>query len=141
VKRTGIRPGAKSLERNSTFKTRYGGQLARASRVLTVGAPLRGRFTPASPEQRAKAAEQCCRFTGEPADAAHVVPRSRGGCSDPACVIPLTRRLHEQLDRGELDILPVLTREEQAHAVLHLGLLGALQRVTGGVRWAPKDTP
>lgn len=64
-------------------------------------------------------------------DPAHIVPRPHGGCDHEDCVIPLLRFQHEAYDRGELDVLPYLRLEEQAHAASHLGILGALKRTTG----------
>ena len=98
----------------------------------------------ASPAQKAKVEREGCRLSHlinsqghymgvEPVvvDPAHITPRGVGGCDDPLCICPLTRRNHLLYDRGELDILPYLTLEEQAHAVLHVGILGALKRTTG----------
>ena len=76
-----------------------------------------------------------------PVDAAHLVPRSLGGCDQPDCVVPLCRAHHRRYDRGELDLLPHVEpsrRLELGHTLLHVGLLGLLRRVTG-VRWAPVD--
>lgn len=89
----------------------------------------------ASEPQRAKIRHAACRFClRTPVDPAHVTSRAQGGCNDPDCVIALCREHHRQYDEGWLDVLPLLSREEQAHAVGHLGLLGALYRVTN-VRW------
>lgn len=90
----------------------------------------------ASPAQRDKTkAERGCRFClRTPVDPAHVVSRARGGCNDPECVIPLCREHHRQYDEGRLDVLPYLSRAEQAHAANHLGLLSALIQTTN-VRW------
>jgi hypothetical protein len=48
--------------------------------------------------------------------------------------------LHRAYDDHELDLLPYLEahglRAELGHAVTHLGLIGALQRITN-VGWAP----
>ena len=76
-----------------------------------------------------------------PVDPAHLVPRSLGGCDEPDCVVPLCRARHRLYDRGELDLLPHLEpgyRVELAHALVHLGLLGMLRRVTR-VRWVPVE--
>lgn len=97
----------------------------------------RGSFTPASEEQKAKTAREGSRVFVEPAfyedpiDSAHVVPRALGGCDDEDCTCPLPRSIHSAYDRGEFDLLPHLTLAEQAHAVSHLGILGALKRTTG----------
>lgn len=71
-------------------------------------------------------------------DPAHVTPRSLGGCDAPECVIPLSRCLHDRLDSTGLWILDALTVEEQAHAVGHLGLIGALKRASGA-DWRPLE--
>jgi hypothetical protein len=122
----------KRLERRSTL--RRSGPLRRRT-------PLRrSAVSAASPEQRAKVAGRACLVCGEqPADPAHLVPRSLGGCDHPDCVVPLCRTHHRLYDRGRLDLLPRLEphfRAELAHGLLHLGLLRLLRRVTG-VRWAP----
>jgi hypothetical protein len=67
----------------------------------------------------------------EVVDPAHITPRPVGGCDDKDCVCPLPRRLHRLYDEGKLDLLPYLSLDEQAHAVKHSGILGALKRTTG----------
>jgi hypothetical protein len=89
----------------------------------------------ASPAQRAKVAGARCVVCGSVArvDPAHLVPRALGGCDDSACVVALCRVHHRAYDSGELDLLPYLEptcRHEIAHAVVHLGLIGALRRLT-----------
>jgi hypothetical protein len=67
-------------------------------------------------------------------DPAHLIPRSLGGCGDPLCVVSLCRRYHRAYDRGELDLLPYVEpawRAQLAHAVGHVGLIGALRRISG----------
>jgi hypothetical protein len=67
-------------------------------------------------------------------DPAHLIPRSLGGCGDPLCVVPACRRCHRAYDSGELDLLPHLEpawRAQLAHAVGHVGLIGALRRISG----------
>lgn len=103
----------------------------------------RGPVGHASPEQKAKVEREHARilcletaaagteYAGVPLDPAHVVPRALGGCDHEDCIVPLSRFQHERYDRGELDLLPHLTLDEQAHAVKHLGILGALKRTTG----------
>ena len=97
-------------------------------------------MSPASPAQRAKVAGRACLVCGRrPVEPAHLVPRSLGGCDDPACVVPCCRVCHRRYDRGELDLLPHLEpgfRAELAHGLLHLGLVRLLRRLTG-TRWAP----
>jgi hypothetical protein len=63
---------------------------------------------------------------------AHLTPRSLGGCDHPDCVVPLCWMHHPAYDTGQLELLPYLepqSRVEVAHAVLHLGLIGALRRL------------
>ena len=46
----------------------------------------------------------------------------------------LCRTYHRAYDRGELDLLPYLEpawRAQLAHAVGHVGLIGALRRISG----------
>ena len=67
-------------------------------------------------------------------DPAHLIPRSLGGCGDRLCVVPACRAHHRAYDRGELDLLPYLEpawRAQIAHAVGHVGLIGALRRISG----------
>jgi hypothetical protein len=68
-------------------------------------------------------------------DPAHLIPRSLGGCGDPLCVVPLCRRpCHRAYDSGELDLLAHLEpawRAQLAHAVGHVGLIGALRQISG----------
>jgi hypothetical protein len=69
-------------------------------------------------------------------DPAHVIPRSLGGCGDLLCVVPLCRRCHRTYDRGGLDLLPYLEpawRAQLAHAVGHVGVVGAPRRISGQV--------
>lgn len=92
----------------------------------------RNGFTPASREQRIKAlSEGTCRACGSwTVDPAHVVSRAKGGCEHQDCTIPLCRLHHRSYDDGILDVLPLLTLDEQAHAVSHLGIMGALRCTT-----------
>jgi hypothetical protein len=94
----------------------------------------------ASPAQRAKivgAACVVCRQT-KGITPAHLAPRSMGGCDEPPdCVVPLCWMHHRLYDTGGLELLPHLEpawREEVAHAVLHLGLIGAVRRLPAGRR-------
>ena len=68
---------------------------------------------------------------------AHLAPRTLGGCDDPDCVVPLCWMHHRAYDTGRLELLPYLEprwRAEIAHAVLHLGLIGAYRRLTAPAR-------
>lgn len=72
-------------------------------------------------------------FVPVPLDAAHIIPRSRvkpGIGEDPRNCCPLCRPCHTAYDAGRLDLLPYLTREEQAYAVELVGLYEAFRRTT-----------
>ena len=109
----------------------------RAKKQLRRSKPLERTASMAANErQRAAVAGRTCIVCGgeRRIDPAHLIPRSLGGCGDPLCVVPLCRRCHRAYDRGELDLLPYLEpgwRAQVAHAVGHLGLIGALRRVRG----------
>jgi hypothetical protein len=86
--------------------------------------------------QRAAVAGRSCIVCGTDRriDPMHVIPRSLGGCGDPLCVVPGCRACHRAYDRGDLDLLPYLEpawRAQIAHAVGHVGLVGALRRISG----------
>lgn len=96
-------------------------------------------ISPASKEQRAKVAGTVCRICGHtPVHPAHVISRAQGGCNAPVCVISLCPEHHRLFDDGGLEVLGVLTKEEQAHAVGHVGIMSALHRTTH-LRWAPEE--
>lgn len=100
----------------------------------------------ASEAQRAVVAGRCCVVCGtdKRIDAAHLISRSLGGCNHPLCVIPACRRCHGAYDRGELDLLPYLEpacRAQLAHAVGHVGLIGALRRISGWRQVGATDEP
>jgi hypothetical protein len=93
----------------------------------------------ASPSQRAKIAGSACVVCRQTRGItpAHRAPRSMGGCDEPDCVVPLCWMHHRAYDTGELELLPHLEprwRDEVAHAVLHLGLIGAVRRLAPGRR-------
>lgn len=73
----------------------------------------------------------CTRSANDPA---HVIPRSRIGVGmggeDALNIVPLCRLCHIDYDQGKLDLLPHLTREEQAYAVGLVGLAEAYRRTT-----------
>ena len=112
----------------------------RAKKQLRRSKPLeRTASMAASERQRAAVAGRSCIVCGadKRIDPAHLIPRSLGGCGDPLCVVPLCRRCHRAYDRGELDLLPYLEpawRAQLAHAVGHVGLIGALRRISGNGR-------
>ena len=115
---------------------------------LRARTPLR-RTTPfartaslvATDRQRLAVAGLACIVCGAThrVDPAHLIPRSLGGCGDGLCVVPLCRRCHRAYDSGQLDLLPYVEpawRAQLAHAVGHVGLIGALRRI--GSRTAPR---
>lgn len=140
MRRTSIKPGAKSLERGSTFS-------AERKPLKRTATTKRRPISPASPAQRRKARGSACIVTGALAiegatvDPAHLCSRAHGGCDNPLCVVPLRRDVHESFDRGELDLLPYLRPHhsptlylpEIQHALGHYdgNLLGLLRRLTG----------
>ena len=96
----------------------------------------------ASEAQRVAVAGRTCIVCGAThrVDPAHLIPRSLGGCGDARCVVPLCRRCHRAYDTGQLDLLPYLEpawRAQLAHAVGHVGLIGALRRISGSRTSAP----
>lgn len=95
----------------------------------------------ATERQRAAVAGRLCIVCGTDRriDPAHLIPRSLGGCGDALCVVPLCRFHHRAYDRRELSLLAYLEpawRAQVAHAVGHIGLIGALRRVS-----ATRSTP
>lgn len=112
----------------------------------------------ADPKQQAKVAGLPCANCGREAggewaiDAAHLWPRSLGGCSHPDCVLPLCRNVfkhygcHPALDSGDLDILARLVDrgyfKEMAHAIEahELSPLTLLKRLTGN-EWVETESP
>ena len=90
----------------------------------------------ATESQRSAVAGRNCVVCGTDRriDPAHLIPRGLGGCGDALCVVPACRAHHRAYDRGELDLLPYLEpvwRPQIAHAVGHVGLVGALRRISG----------
>ncbi len=117
--------------------------LRRAAKPLARRAPFeRHRLAPASSAQRDAVRGLACIVCGARSDIdpAHLVPRSLGGCDHPLCVVAPCRMHHRAYDRGRLDLVPYLEprcRNQAAHAVTHLGLAGALRRLSG--RRAPES--
>jgi hypothetical protein len=92
-------------------------------------------FAPASPAQRAKVAGRRCLVCSSATriDPAHLIARSVGGGDDALCVVALCRSCHRRYDSGALDLVAYLEpdyRAEAAHAVAHVGLAGALRRIS-----------
>lgn len=56
---------------------------------------------------------------------------------NPDSIVPLCRKCHSLQHARQLDILPYLTNEEQANAVLAVGIMRAFKRLTGNTmpRW------
>jgi hypothetical protein len=91
----------------------------------------------ASPPQRAKVVGGACVVCRQTKGItpAHLAPRSLGGCEAAECVVPLCWLHHRAYDTGRLVLLPYLEprwRAEIAHAVGHLGLIGAYRRLNRG---------
>ena len=109
----------------------------RARKQLRRTKPLqRTASLAATDAQRAAVAGRTCIVCGSEhrIDPAHLIPRSLGGCGDARCVVPLCRLCHRAYDGGHLDLLPHLEpawRAQLAHAVGHVGLIGALRRISG----------
>ena len=106
-------------------------------RDLRRSTPLeRTSVAPASAVRRAKVAGLRCLVCDAITriDPTHLVPRSLGGCDEADCVVPLCRVHHRAYDQGGLDLVAHLEpdwRREVAHAVSHVGLVGALRRLGG----------
>jgi hypothetical protein len=110
----------------------------RARSTLRRTTPLQpSRSLAATDAQRAAVAgRRCIACRAEHRiDPAHLIPRSLGGCGHALCVVPLCRSCHRAYDGGELDLVPHLEpawRAQLAHAVGHVGLIGALRRISAG---------
>jgi len=115
---------------------RRGRPPARRTPLRRTTALKRRPFTPASAAQRTKVKGARCLVCGShtPIDPAHLIARSAGGCDDALCVVALCRSCHRRYDSGALDLVAHLEpnhRAEAAHAVGHVGLAGALRRISG----------
>jgi hypothetical protein len=133
VKREPIRRRT-PLRRTAGLATRTA--LKRTAPLKRTTPLARGPVSAASAAQQRKVLGRPCLVCGAraPVDPAHLVPRSLGGCDHADCVVALCRGHHRAYDRGDLDLVPHLEpahRREAAHAVEHLGLIGALRRLTG----------
>lgn len=85
-----------------------------------------------------------CRSCGvphaiHPLDAAHTIPKSLGGKATYDSVIPLCRACHDAQHRREIELLPLMTREEEMEAVRAVGLARAYRYLTGGNRLITRD--
>lgn len=67
-----------------------------------------------------------CRRT-ENLQAAHVIPRSLGGGMNADSVIVLCLDCHQAQHLGKFELLPLLTRDEQAEAVRVVGIARAFR--------------
>lgn len=115
--------------------------LSKASAEKVGGSKISSRrsgFTPASTDQRSKVRGRLCLAHGEecagPIDPAHLVDRALGGDEDPRAVVPLCRFHHDAYDNNNLSLLEFLEphwRTEQAYAVELVGLLSAINQITG----------
>lgn len=126
--RRALRRRGRPLERHSSLR--------RTTPLRRKTALARKSWAAASAPQRVKVGGRRCLACNRATriDPAHVVARSLGGCDDALCVVALCRDCHRRYDRGELDLVPHLEpdlRAEAAHAVEHLGLAGALRRLSG----------
>lgn len=77
---------------------------------------------------------QPCRNCGsrQNIDPAHTIPRSLGGKNLAESVISLCRRCHDAQHRGDLELLPLMTKEEQIEAVRVVGIARAYCYLTRG---------
>jgi len=78
-----------------------------------------------------------CRVCGVPdtihaLDPAHVIPKSLGGRNNYESVIAMCRACHDAQHRKEFELLPHLTRAEEAEAVWAIGLGKAYRYLTNG---------
>jgi hypothetical protein len=132
---------------NSTLHQDTEKPLRRSSSLNRGKAPQKRRkgISPASKGQREKVRNALCVVCARdryetPIHPAHLASRAQGGGDDPLDVVALCAEHHRAFDDGNLDLLPYLEprhRDEVAQCVRHLGLIGALQRLTGE-RWAPE---
>jgi len=115
---------------------RRGRPPARRTPLRRTTALKRRPFAPASAAQRTKVKAARCLVCESHTriDPAHLIARSAGGCDDALCVVALCRSCHRRYDSGALDLVAYLEpdhRAEAAHAVAHVGLAGALRRISG----------
>ncbi len=72
---------------------------------------------------------RACLATGH-MDPAHTIPRSLGGGQSADSVIPLCRGCHDDQHAGYIELLPLLTRDEEVEAVRVLGIARAMRYLT-----------
>lgn len=125
---------ASPLERTTPLRSVPLRSASRQERAAPRRRPLS-----ASAAQRAKIVGSACVvcLQTKGLTPAHLAPRTMGGCDEPDCVVPLCWMHHRAYDTGRLELLPYLEpvwRTEVAHAVLHLGLIGATRRLAPGRR-------
>jgi hypothetical protein len=123
----------RSALKSSPDKVREFTTRGRASSVRSL---KHGPVSPASLAQRIKTRDRLCLHCGAlGCDPAHLTPRTSGGCSEPACVIPLCRTCHRDFDDGRIDLEPILAlpqlSEERSHMAGHMSLRQCIQRLTG----------
>ena len=109
----------------------------RPTALAQAATPMARRPMAASQAQRAKIIGGACVVCRQTSGLtpAHLAARAQGGCEHEDCVVPLCWVHHRAYDTGRLDLLGHLEprwRTEIAHAVGHLGLIGAYRRLTGG---------
>lgn len=130
------------LERRTPLKRKTA--LARSSEPLGTSkrAPKRRAVSPASASQRAKVAvETCVVCQADYVQPSHLIDRSLGGDDDARAVVALCPEHHREYDDGFLSLVEYLEphyREEVAYAVMTVGIVRALERLTN-CRWAPVD--
>jgi hypothetical protein len=131
---TALRPGPPPVRRTPLARRTP----LRPSGQPKLGGSAAGRVAPmpmaASDAQRAKIVGRACVvcLQTKGLTPAHLAPRPLGGCDHPDCVVPLCWMHHRAFDTGRLELLPYLEprwRAEVAHAVTHLGLIGAYRRL------------
>lgn len=144
MKRTELKRSTKPIKRSPIKRVAVlAGTRARAN---GIGVPRRA-VSPATPAQRAKVRDATCvgcggrMQCGDRCHPAHLIPRgvTTVGQDDVLAVVPLCPDCHRRYDEGELDLLPMLERRcrpELAFAVMRVGLMSTLRRVTNH-RWSP----
>jgi hypothetical protein len=128
-----LRPG-RPPERRTPLARRTPLRRMPRSSPATAGGRLTRRPMAASDAQRAKIVGGACVVCQQTKGLtpAHLAPRALSGCDEPDCVVPMCWMHHGAYDTGRLELLPYLEprwRAAVTHAVLHLGLIGAVRRL------------